>query len=126
MGRYAWDSVGEVADEQAFRASCPRRKPDLHSCVNFRSLAGQGLGHVTGLAGHASAQVNSNVFTVFYYIVGVRYIHWDLRVKDVRRKNKHDLLDSNGNVDPEFASYTFVKPQRHQQGSLKTPKGNGS
>jgi hypothetical protein len=76
-----------------------------------------GILHAPGSLVTYEPQVNSDVFGMFQSMVEGRPVPWSLLVKDVPPENHHDLdyiidmLDWEGNVDPEFGAHRKVFPK---------------
>ena len=76
-----------------------------------------GVLHAPGSLVTYEPQINSDVFGMFQSMVEGRYVPWELLVKDVPEDKAHDLefivdmLDWEKNVDPEFGSHNFTRPE---------------
>ena len=75
-----------------------------------------GILHAPGSLVTYEPQVNSDVFSMFQSMVEGRAVPWSLLVKDVPPERHHDLdyiidmLDWEGNVDPEFGKHRLKHP----------------
>jgi hypothetical protein len=75
-----------------------------------------GILHAPGSLVTYEPQVNSDVFAMYQSLVEGRQVPWDLLVKDVPKEHHHDLdylidmLDWQGNVDPEFSANRLFHP----------------
>ncbi len=75
-----------------------------------------GILHAPGSLVTYEPQVNSDVFGMYQSLVEGRQVPWDLLVKDVPPEHHHDLdylidmLDWEGNVDPDFSANRLFHP----------------
>lgn len=75
-----------------------------------------GILHAPGSLVTYEPQVNSDVFGMYQSLVEGRQVPWDLLVKDVPVEHHHDLdylidmLDWEGNVDPDFSARRLFHP----------------
>ncbi len=76
-----------------------------------------GILHAPGSLLTYEPQFASDVFAMFQSLVNDVPISWDLLVKNVPEAHKHDLdyivdmLDWEGNLDPEFYAHRFMPPK---------------